>query len=646
MFSFFDFEAICFDTNNAHEPSESSVGKTHYEKGIEYAKKLRLNETVLGLGDEGDGQAIITSGSHPDFVAGCFAGARGKKVRLIKTSHAGEPARIGVNHYAIDGSNKPLLISYPCAPSVKKNEHISFLKSLGEKSYHLDTKRITFYPQQSLIISSQTPQRKEAFPQEGGTALALHTITGLPVIKMHKDSQARAHEKPVFERIGNGSTVYITGHGSLGSDGLSGLYINPHTNAKQKWSLENFRDLILANSQLQENDSLTIVLWACESGGGGVDSVAAKLALLFQEKGINTRIIASTVEMLRFDGKPEPHEILTTEGASAFNPDDHYIPQGRLRFRTAKPDTVRVFDCNKEGLFESKNKGPVYFTAQGMTGIQATETAKLLSKAILEIQCSPYFRKDLTDRTKADKAVKDLFEKDKSTSPFVLRPASRHMPGYFSFVLTYFDKEKKHISNILYRIDQKGNLYNAAESDKVGSLIECNGLSPLNKIMALNQDLFKGSANSTKQEVDEGLISKPELNPLPPSQSPSPLKAYDETPLHQKIQKAVNQASACYLSYHTQGVNDRNLRRGLFSFFRHGQQGQVNARELSTSISKKTSTGEILTLLRNTAHLRFHNHSFGSYLKDEIDRILNLAPDSANSWDVTMDKLSSLAPKP
>ncbi|QRN03134.1 hypothetical protein GH742_04230 [Legionella sp. MW5194] len=79
MFSFFDFEAICFDTNNAHAPTARSMSLTDYEKGIEYAEKIHLKETVLGLGDEGDGSAIITSGSHPDFVAGCFAAARGKR---------------------------------------------------------------------------------------------------------------------------------------------------------------------------------------------------------------------------------------------------------------------------------------------------------------------------------------------------------------------------------------------------------------------------------------------------------------------------------------------------------------------------------------------------------------------------------------
>ncbi|KTD47068.1 hypothetical protein Lrub_1990 [Legionella rubrilucens] len=631
-----------------------------YEMGIEYAKKIHLNKTVLGLIDEDDGQAIITSGSHPDFVAGCFAGARGKKVRLIKTSYAGEPARIGVNHYAIDGSNKPLLISYPCAPLVRKNEHLTFLKSLGEKEYRLDTKKIIFYPQQSLIISSQTPQRREAFPQEGGTALALHAITGLPVVKMHKDSKARAHEKPVFERIGNGSTVYITGHSSLGSNGFSGLYINVNTATKQKWSLENFRDLILADSQLQENDTLTIVLWACEAGGGGVDSVAAKLALLFQEKGIHTRIIASTVEMLRFDGKPEPRENLINDGTSAFNPDDHYMPEGRLRFRTAQPNTVRIFECNREGLFESQNKRAVFFTAQGVEGIQATQTVKLLSKAIIEIQCSPYFRKDLTDRTKADKAVKDMFEKDKSIPSFVLRPASRQMPGYFSFVLSYFDEANQKNEHILYRI-KNGKLYNAANSDEIGSLIECDGLTPLNKIRALNQDLFKEKVNSGKQEVEERLDSEPalslnDLNPLAPAHSTSPLstsKLYDETPLYKEIQNAVLKASSDYLSYHTLGLHDRGLKRGLFSFFRHGQQGRDNANQLSSSISQTTSIKEIITLLRNTTHLRFHHHSFGSYLKDELNHIVNLlAPDcsedsncSEDSWDAAMDGLSRLAQK-
>lgn len=649
MFSIVDFEAICFDTDNAQQPT-ATENISHYQRGLNYAKTTRLHNTVLGL-YEGHVNAITSSGHHPDFIAGCLAGARGKNVRFVQTTFSGNPARIGVNHYTLEGSNEPILISYPLSPSARKSEQVQYLKSIAQ----IPDEKITFLPKPSLIISSQTPQRKMVFPQEGGTALALHTITGLPVIKMHRDSKARDFEKPVLERIANDSTVYITGHSSLQSETLGGLYRNLHAVEKKSWTLQNYRDLILSQSQLQENDTLTIVLWACEAGGGGINSVAAKLALLFQEKGINTRIIASTVEMLRFDGKPEKNETLVKMGAIAFNPNDQYNPEGRLRFRTAKPGTVRIFSCNRNGLFESKNKGDIFFTPEGITGIDLTKTITHQCRATLEITQSPYFRKELTKREDAETVLHQMFKKNPSTSPCLLRPSSHQMTGYFTFAVSYLNKENKQCEHMLYRIDNKGQLFNTELPNEVGKLIPLNGLTPLAQIMQINSALFPGITHTGKQEVNEGTAITENEEALPlPLQSPSPVSlpktTYDDTtPLHKKIQLAVQQASSHYQTYHTIGLHDRGFKSGWFSFFRHGQKGRDNAFQLSTAdVWQKGSVKEMVNFLRETTHLRFHHHSFGSYLFDELKTVVEkLDPNrSVDNWDDLLDELPVLAMNP
>ena len=75
-----------------------------------------------------------------------------------------------------------------------------------------------------IIISTKTPASSGAFPMRGVTAWALNQVTQYPAIHMHQDGLARSTEAQALKTIGNGSTVYITGHGQKAVPELSGMY--------------------------------------------------------------------------------------------------------------------------------------------------------------------------------------------------------------------------------------------------------------------------------------------------------------------------------------------------------------------------------------------------------------------------------------
>lgn len=157
-----------------------------------------------------------------------------------------------------------------------------------------------------LIISTQTPDPNlQVFPRAGGTAVALHHFTGLPFVQMHRNAQATKEEAALFANLKHEGIVFLTGHGSENSKKINGVYITADNQEKFDYSykLNDYRDLILDNSQLKTGDILNIVLWCCKGAHGDFDSTAGNLARSFWEKGISTRILASKSNIGRFDGK-------------------------------------------------------------------------------------------------------------------------------------------------------------------------------------------------------------------------------------------------------------------------------------------------------------------------------------------------------
>jgi hypothetical protein len=287
-----------------------------------------------------------------------------------------------------------------------------------------------------IIISTQTPEDKTTFPRQGGTAFAINKATDLPIVHMHRDAKARKEELSAYGGISDKSTVYISGHGDTEGDELTGGYINLGENIRNShdWTLQQYRDLIVSNSSLKRGDSITVVLWACYGGKGGKDSTAAKLANLLKESGINSRIIASTKPLLRFNGSYDSDE----------------SPESKLRFRTYYASEIRVFEMSDKGLTKSRVKEPIYIGKNGVGNVNLLNTKHYPTHLVLDY---------LTDKS----LYKSDYSKEKGVRPylnenvdFILRPSNSNKSSNV-FTASFFLSDDD-ILNTRFRIDDSGTL--------------------------------------------------------------------------------------------------------------------------------------------------------------------------------------------
>lgn len=198
-----------------------------------------------------------------------------------------------------------------------------------------------------LILSTQTPDTNvNFFPRGGGTAIALHHFTGLPFVQMHRNAEPTKEESPIYAKLKNESTVFITGHGNKEAEALKGIYIAPNEGVfDYSFPLGGYRDLLVNNSQLQTGDTLNIVLWCCKGATGIFNSTAAKLAKSFWEKGIGTRILASTENLGRFNGR-------MTDGE---------MQERALSFRVKSLEDLHMIECLQGKIRFYQVADPIYF---------------------------------------------------------------------------------------------------------------------------------------------------------------------------------------------------------------------------------------------------------------------------------------------
>lgn len=294
-----------------------------------------------------------------------------------------------------------------------------------------------------LIISTQSPADVGTSSCPGGAAEALSRATKHPVIEIHPDGRVRSDACGFIAPIADGDIVYITGHGRERSDTFSGVY-SPADNIKSvmtKWDLHTYVDLITSNSNLQEGDSLTLVLWACNSGAGGINSTAAKLGNLFRYRGINTRIIASVAPLQRFDGR-----FLTLED-----------PDGRLRYRVERAEHIRVFDCLRSGITEWHNRGHLCFTPEGICGLNLIQGSAIEPPLLTEMRTSSYY----LDCAEVTATIS--FLENNPQQVFILQESAVFIPNTTVFT-AFFSKISAGIGHLRFAITADNKLFYCSKS--------------------------------------------------------------------------------------------------------------------------------------------------------------------------------------
>lgn len=311
-----------------------------------------------------------------------------------------------------------------------------------------------------IIISTQSPIEGNTWPRPGGTAFALAKATEFPVIKMHRNGLPREDEKTILGGLTNGGIVFITGHGSSGGNAFSGLYQSNESSESsviQNWQLSAYCNLIMNNSSLKEGDSLTLVLWACKAGAGQAESTAAKLLELFLDKGISTRIIASTENLQRFDG--------------TFIADEE---DGRkIKFRT-KPGSINIFDSiladEKKGFKTRVHNGSLFFSLAGIH----------LNNAHFEMVCKDsLYRKEIDSPEDASAFLEANQER------VIFHRSQVSVPGKEHFAMTYRQSDGTTQTEFFY-LDETNKL---TSCDQSGSMLyECNiGSSCISLLLTLSQ---------------------------------------------------------------------------------------------------------------------------------------------------------------
>lgn len=209
-------------------------------------------------------------------------------------------------------------------------------------------------PQKGIIISTQTPDLSSTrFPCRGGTAIAIHHVTGLPLIPMHRNGLPLPDEKRALKRVKHGGIVFITGHGFEESNQITGEYSINQSNqtVQHEFPLASYRDLIVNHSSLQQGDTVRIVLFACQAGLGGEISMASQLGELLLESGINSKILCSVGEIVRFNGQLTAVE------------QEHHA----MRFPSMSPQEIRFIEFTPKKVITNILQSEVYFSSTCIT---------------------------------------------------------------------------------------------------------------------------------------------------------------------------------------------------------------------------------------------------------------------------------------
>lgn len=367
-----------------------------------------------------------------------------------------------------------------------------------------------------IVLSSQSPEATTSFPRRGGTAAGINHVTGFPVIKMHRDAQARPDERKHFNQIKDGSLVFITGHSNTALDHLTGDYVPPLATPVQPmstdWTYKQFRDLILQNGNLKASDTITVVLWACNAGEGGLSSGAALLGRLFREKQINTRIIASAATTMRFDGHYSP----TSEGVPAME----FITENGSK-------DIRIFDFTEEATIEWKNKGRLYVTSNGIEGYNLyspKQLESLESEKIYKVMEEIFVDRHYKENIRTGEEVKQYFSKSKAE--FILRWSSANendTENKYVFIAASFQVSDG-IHSIRYGINKNGELFSInTTSNKVVPI----DILPQGVMATLTQHITQN-----KELIEKALHEKgAQMTPSPKLQHRVKRKKSDHTEL-------------------------------------------------------------------------------------------------------------------
>lgn len=349
-----------------------------------------------------------------------------------------------------------------------------------------------------VVLSSQSPEATTTFPRRGGTAAGINHVTGFPVIKMHRDAKSRPDEQESFNQIKDGSLVFITGHSNTTLDHITGGYVPPASTPVQPmstdWTYKQFRDLILDNGNLKPGDTITIVLWACNAGEGGLSSGAALLGRLFREKQINTRIIGSVATTMRFNG----HYALTPKGVHG------------MEFITENGSSdIRIFDFTEEETIEWKNKGSLYVISNGIEGYNLYDRKRLESlesekiyKVMNEIFVDGHYKENI--RTAEE--VTQYFSKSKSKTNFILRWSSANdsdTENKYVYIAASF-LASNGIHSIRYGINKDGELFSIRTTNNRATPIEIlpqGIMATLTQHITQNKELIEQSLQEKKAEI-------------------------------------------------------------------------------------------------------------------------------------------------
>ncbi|APF02818.1 TPA: hypothetical protein ACJ5DT_000921 [Legionella pneumophila] len=370
-----------------------------------------------------------------------------------------------------------------------------------------------------IVLSSQSPETTSIFPRRGGTAAGINHVTGFPIIKMHRDAQARPDERKYFNQIKDGSLVFITGHSNTTLDHLTGDYVPPLATPIQPmstdWTYKQFRDLILKNGNLKAGDMITIVLWACNAGEGGLSSGAALLGRLFREKQINTRIIASAATTMRFDGHYSP----TPEGTPAME----FVTENGSK-------DIRIFDFTEEATIESKNKGRLYVTNNGIEGYNLysrKQLESLESEKIYKVMEEIFVDRHYKENIRTAEEVNQYFSK--SSTDFILRWSSANesdTENKYVFIAASFQASDG-IHSIRYGINKNGELFSINTTNNKVTPID---ILPQGIIATLTQHITENEELVEKSLHGQSTQENPDLLMfVTPLQVQESLKSHRET---------------------------------------------------------------------------------------------------------------------
>ncbi|HAU0671927.1 hypothetical protein SDB20_06710 [Legionella pneumophila serogroup 1] len=193
----------------------------------------------------------------------------------------------------------------------------------------------------------------------GHTALAIASVLNSPLVVLRSEQNQEKILKTVG-KIDNNSLVFITGHCSIGSNSLGGLYFSD--SKESMINVSRTPDEIvrfLASAGLKRGDSITIVLCVCYGAKEGEylqhQSFASRLAISLAEIGVSSTIYASKGITTRF-GKEA-----IVNGAITFNSGLGIKPNELVVFETMIRDSLSTIKTSQREL-----KAAISISAEGL----------------------------------------------------------------------------------------------------------------------------------------------------------------------------------------------------------------------------------------------------------------------------------------